>query len=153
MENITTPFFGAREVRQGRLTRRQLLTDHQQVLPGVYLPRAIEIDAVHRAHAAWVWSKGRAVLTGRSAAMIEMYDERGLNRCQAHIGWRRERVAVQCFELGSPAEFENLNTLVQHGWLAFALHACPDRTASAEFGAFLGHRVRCALLSRAADLR
>lgn len=282
-EKPSTPFFGAPAVRQGLLTRRQLRTGFQQVLPGVYLPRGIELDAVHRAHAAWVWARGRASLAGRSAAavlgvdgippdapaaivtpshlrappgievyrttlatdeqtdwlsirlttpartaydvvrrlhpteslplveqlyvrtglipeevwdialrypgsrgsrrlrralgdarigvptlfqsrtrghisdgslprpetMIHVCDEDGCHPCHAHIGWRRERVAVQCLEEGSQRELENLNTLVRHGWLTFVVSALAPQTQCSQPFPMLNLKIKSALRARA----
>jgi hypothetical protein len=36
----------------------------------VYIPRGTEITAVHRAKAAWLWSRRRAVVAGRSASAL-----------------------------------------------------------------------------------
>lgn len=84
--------------------------------------------------------------------MIEVDGERGLNRGLAHIGWQRHRVAVQCFESGSLAEFENLNTLVHHGWLVLAVRSRPDHNPAQEFGALLLHHVSSALQTRGANI-
>lgn len=40
------------------------------MLPDVYLPLEVPLDAAQRAMAAWLWSRGRACLAGRSAAAI-----------------------------------------------------------------------------------
>lgn len=70
MDTSNTPLLGAREVRRGRLSRLQLSSGYQRVLPGVYLPNDVQLTAVHRAHSAWVWARGRAVSAGRSAAAL-----------------------------------------------------------------------------------
>lgn len=40
------------------------------VYPGVYSPDGIELTAIERARAAWLWSRRRGVLAGNSAAAV-----------------------------------------------------------------------------------
>src|SRR5699024_3273442 len=41
-----------------------------RVLPGIYLPRGVEMTALQRAHALELWARGRVVLAGYSAAAL-----------------------------------------------------------------------------------
>jgi len=43
---------------------------YEPVYPGVYAPGGIELTARQRAHAAWLWSRRRAVVAGNSAAAL-----------------------------------------------------------------------------------
>ena|SRR5699024_388149 len=40
------------------------------ILPGIYVPVGAELTALDRARAMWLWTGGRAVLTGHSAAAL-----------------------------------------------------------------------------------
>lgn len=64
------PLRGSAAVRLGQVTRRELQRNYRRVLPDVYLPLEVPLDATQRAMAAWVWARGRACLSGRSAAAI-----------------------------------------------------------------------------------
>lgn len=44
--------------------------DYRPVYPNIYVPRAVELSAQQRARAAWLWSKGRGILAGLSAAAM-----------------------------------------------------------------------------------
>lgn len=43
---------------------------YEAVYPGVYAPAGIELTASQRAHAAWLWSRRTAVVSGNSAAAL-----------------------------------------------------------------------------------
>lgn len=43
---------------------------YEPVYPGVYAPAGVELTARQRAHAAWLWSRRRAVVAGNSAAAL-----------------------------------------------------------------------------------
>ncbi|WP_024793074.1 hypothetical protein [Tomitella biformata] len=286
MDENNPPFLGTDAIARGLVTRRQLRADYQQVLPNVYSSCSLPLDPVHRAQAACVWARGRAVLAGRSAAavwgvqgiaadapaaiatpehlrppegvevyratladdertrwlslqlttpartaydlgrhlpfadalahieqlyhrtglsaddvwrlvnryprarginnlrnvvffsrqgvttpfqsrtraqmmngrlppaetMLEVRNERGYRVGVAHIGWRREQVAVQCFDDSSQREFDNLNTLVERGWRVFAVSAGQpvDHRPNPFF--LLNHRIESALLLRQSQL-
>ncbi len=70
MDAIDWPFRAAEQLAAGALTVRQLRRHHQAVLPGVWIPRGAELDAIGRARAAWLWSGRRGVLGGLSAAAV-----------------------------------------------------------------------------------
>jgi hypothetical protein len=67
---METPFIGREALDSGRLTRHGLRTRFVVVYPGVYVKADSRITARERAHAAWLWSKRRATLAGRSAAAL-----------------------------------------------------------------------------------
>lgn len=54
----------------GRLTRRELGRRYTKVYSNVYMPRGMELTARDRAVAAWMWSRGTAVVAGLSAAAL-----------------------------------------------------------------------------------
>ena len=64
------PFRGAEAVAAGALTQRQLAAFHTAVYPGVYVPRWMELSAVTRARAAWLWSRRGGVVAGLSASAV-----------------------------------------------------------------------------------
>lgn len=67
---MTVPFIGSEAVASGALSPYTLRSRFAALYPDVYLPNAAEPDAVARAHAAWLWSRRRGVLAGRSAAAL-----------------------------------------------------------------------------------
>lgn len=62
------PFRGSVAVTSGALSARELKRFYTAVYPGVYAPRWVELTARQRAQAAWIWSRGAAVVAGLSAA-------------------------------------------------------------------------------------
>jgi hypothetical protein len=64
------PFIGTEAVAAGTLNRYQLATRFQQVHRNVYVPKALELNAVDKAQAAWLWSGRRATVVGYSAAAL-----------------------------------------------------------------------------------
>jgi len=64
------PFRGAEAVASAALSERQLRTFYTAVYPGVYAPRGVELSAVQRARAAWLWSRRAGVLAGMSASAV-----------------------------------------------------------------------------------
>jgi hypothetical protein len=65
-----TPFIGREALDSGRLTRHELRTRFVALYPGVYIAADAQLTARDRAKAAWLWSKRRGVLAGRSAAAM-----------------------------------------------------------------------------------
>lgn len=64
------PFRGAEALESGILTARQLAKFYAAVSPGVYAPRYVELTAVQRARAAWLWSRRAGVVSGLSASAM-----------------------------------------------------------------------------------
>lgn len=64
------PFRGGEAVASGAVSARQLKTDYVAVYPGVYAPRWVELSAVDRARAAWLWSRRNGVIAGLSASAL-----------------------------------------------------------------------------------
>lgn len=54
----------------GRLTRHTLRSRYVAIHPDVYVPANAELTAVLRARAAWLWSRRRGVIAGRSASAV-----------------------------------------------------------------------------------
>ncbi len=68
--NEVRPFIGTEAVIAGTLNRYQLATRFQQVHRNVYAPKGIQLNAVDKAQAAWLWSGRRATVAGLSAAAL-----------------------------------------------------------------------------------
>lgn len=64
------PFIGREAVDSGRLTPYQLRTRCTTILPGVYIGLDVAVTARVRAEAAFVWSRRRGIVAGRSAAAL-----------------------------------------------------------------------------------
>lgn len=64
------PFVGSEAMACGRLTRHALRSRYVAIHPDVYVPASTELTAVLRAHAAWLWSRRRGVIAGRSASAL-----------------------------------------------------------------------------------
>lgn len=67
---MATPFIAREALDAGRLTRHQLRTRFVALYPGVHFAADAELTARDRAIAAWLWSKRRGILAGRSAAAM-----------------------------------------------------------------------------------
>ncbi|MDX1889992.1 DUF559 domain-containing protein [Mycolicibacterium sp. 050158] len=64
------PFLGREALDAGRLTSHRLRTDHAILFPGVYVPVDTTVTARVRAQAAYLWSRRRGIVAGRSAAAV-----------------------------------------------------------------------------------
>ena len=67
---METPFIGREALDAGAFNRHQLRSRFAAVYPGVYVARETQLTARLRAEAAWLWSRRRGTLAGRSAAAI-----------------------------------------------------------------------------------
>jgi hypothetical protein len=67
---MVDPFMGSEALACGRLTRHALRSGYVAIHPDVYVPRGVELSAVARAQAAWLWSRRRGVVAGRSASAL-----------------------------------------------------------------------------------
>jgi hypothetical protein len=54
----------------GDLTRRGLMRSYNKIHRNVYAPAGLELTALDRAHAAWLWSGRKAMLADHSAALL-----------------------------------------------------------------------------------
>ena len=61
---------GSEAVAAGIVTRGQLRWNYRTIYPDVYLPRGTVPSMSTRAIGAWLWSRRRAVITGRAAAAL-----------------------------------------------------------------------------------
>lgn len=61
---------GSEALSSGRLTRHDLRTRYIKLHRNVYAPVGLEFTAFDRAVAAWLWSRGEAILMGCSAAAV-----------------------------------------------------------------------------------
>jgi hypothetical protein len=64
------PFLGSEAVASGRVTPYALRTGYVAVHRDVFVPHDTELTAVIRAKAAWLWSRRRGVIAGRSASAL-----------------------------------------------------------------------------------
>lgn len=67
---MARPFIGREALDSGRVTRHQLRSRYLAIYPGVYDSAGAQLTARDRAVAAWLWSKRRGILAGRSAAAM-----------------------------------------------------------------------------------
>jgi hypothetical protein len=70
MQTTDWPFRADEALAAGALTFRELRRFYQQIYPGVWAPRGVELSARQRARAAWLWSRRRGVLAGLSASAM-----------------------------------------------------------------------------------
>ncbi|EHB55898.1 hypothetical protein MycrhDRAFT_3092 [Mycolicibacterium rhodesiae JS60] len=70
MQTVPWPFIAKEMLDAEALTFRELRRFHAAVYPGVWTPRGIELSAVDRARAAWLWSGRKGVLAGLSASAL-----------------------------------------------------------------------------------
>lgn len=52
------------------MPERAMRSLYEPVYPGVYSPRGIELTAIQRARAAWLWSRRKGIIAGNSAAAL-----------------------------------------------------------------------------------
>lgn len=64
------PFLGAEALAARAIPERAMRSLYRPVYPGVYGPVGIEPTAAQRAQAAWLWSRRRGVVAGKSAAAL-----------------------------------------------------------------------------------
>jgi hypothetical protein len=64
------PFIGTEALARGTVTRRTLRSQCEPVHRNVYMPKGVELTAVTRAEAAWLWSGRQATTAGLSAAAL-----------------------------------------------------------------------------------
>lgn len=67
---MSAVILGSEAVAAGVVTPYALRSKYVALHPNVYVRRGIEVDAVIRAKGAFLWSRRRGVLTGRSAAAL-----------------------------------------------------------------------------------
>lgn len=64
------PFLGSEALAAKRIPERAMRSLFAAVYRDVYVPLGIELSAAQRAHAAWLWSRRQAVVSGNSAAAL-----------------------------------------------------------------------------------
>lgn len=67
---MSAVILGAESVAAGAVTAYDLRTRYAAIYPNVYLHRDAEPTAAVRAEAAWLWSRRRGIIAGRSAAAL-----------------------------------------------------------------------------------
>lgn len=71
---MAEPFIGSEALAAGMLTKGQLTARHVRLFRDVYLDSRIEVTAIDRARAAWLWSRRQGVVGGFSAAVLHGSD-------------------------------------------------------------------------------
>jgi hypothetical protein len=64
------PFIGSEALARGTMSRHQLRTQYRAVFPNVYLSKAVQPSLERRIAAAWLWSRGTAIIVGAAAAAL-----------------------------------------------------------------------------------
>jgi hypothetical protein len=64
------PFIGSEATAAGLVTPYALRSKFMAIHRDVFVPRDAEVDAIFRAKAAWLWSRRRGVIAGRSASAV-----------------------------------------------------------------------------------
>ncbi|MBV9723093.1 MAG: hypothetical protein JO082_14405, partial [Mycobacterium sp.] len=64
------PFVGSEAIAQGALTKSQLSTRYRRLFRDVYIDPDVELTAVSRVTAGWLWSGRRGIVAGFSAAAL-----------------------------------------------------------------------------------
>lgn len=108
-------FRGSEAIASGAMTPYALRSKCVAVYPDVYVPRDTELTAADRAAAAWLWSRRRGVVAGRSAAALH---------------------GAKWVDGRKPAELLWLNRRPPNG-----VHAWSDRFADGEIDVVDGMRV------------
>jgi hypothetical protein len=67
---VEEPFIGSEALAAGALTRHALRSRFVAIHPDVYVTRDKDLTAATRARAAWLWSRRRGVVAGRSASAL-----------------------------------------------------------------------------------
>lgn len=67
---MVVPFLGSEALASGALSPYSLRSRFTALHRDVYVPAGAEMTAVLRAEAAWLWSRRRGVVAGRSAAAL-----------------------------------------------------------------------------------
>lgn len=67
---MVEPFVGSLAVARGHVTKSALRTSYERLFRDVYVPRGTELTPTVLARAGWLWSGGRAVVGGRTAAAL-----------------------------------------------------------------------------------
>ncbi|MCW2565355.1 MAG: hypothetical protein QOD59_598 [Mycobacterium sp.] len=63
-------FLGSEALRRGAITRGQLRWNYRTIFPDVYQSKAVQPSTHSYTVGAWLWSKRRAVITGRAASAL-----------------------------------------------------------------------------------
>lgn len=70
LRGMGKPFIGSEAVAAGRMTPYALRSRFVSIYRDVYVPRDTAVTAVVRAEAAWLWSRRRGIIAGRSASAL-----------------------------------------------------------------------------------
>jgi hypothetical protein len=109
-EELDWPFRGWDAVEAGALSVRELRRFYSSVYPGVHVPRGVELSAVQRSRAAWLWSRRRGVLAGLSAASLlgSKWIEPGLPAELVHLNRRAPSMLTIHSDMLAPGETQTI---------------------------------------------
>ena len=131
---MATPFLGHEALRSRALSPYALRSRCTPIYPDVYVPREAPMTAAVRAEAAWLWSRRRGVIAGRSAAAL--HGAKWVDgRLPAQILWgnRRAPAGVDAWsDTVDEDEFMTINGMLVTTPARTALDiACRERFGSA----------------------
>ena len=69
-DELEWPLRAWEAVEAEALSIRELRKFYAPVYPGVHAPRGVDLSAVQRAIAAWLWSQRRGIIAGLSVAAM-----------------------------------------------------------------------------------
>jgi hypothetical protein len=67
---VQEPFVGSEAIAAGLFTKPQLAKRCRRLFPDIYMDRDLDVDAVLRAKAGWLWTGRRGVVAGFAAAAL-----------------------------------------------------------------------------------
>src|SRR5437899_2069809 len=94
---MAVPFIGREALDAGRLTRHRLRTHFEAVFPGVYVPAGVDLSAVARAQAAYLWTGREGVVDHHlppPQPQIPVYDAYGGLIAELDMGWEGMMIAL-----------------------------------------------------------
>ena len=111
----SAPFVGSEAIANGLVTRQQLRAQFRRIYRDVYIDPGSELDAPTKARAAWLYSRGKAVVAGVGAAAI--HGSRWISADQdAELIWAEHRRMFDGLRIGfdklAPNEIETVDGLV-----------------------------------------
>lgn len=109
MGELQWPFRSSEALAAGTIGARELRRFYSSVYPGVHALRGVELSAVQRSRAAWLWSRRRGVLAGLSASAL---------------------LGAQWIEAGIPAELVHTNRRAPPMLIVHSDRLAPDEVQS-----------------------
>ncbi|AJW40436.1 hypothetical protein NY08_2410 [Rhodococcus sp. B7740] len=111
----SAPFVGSEALANGLVTRQQLRQHFRRIYRDVYIDPGSELDAPTKARAAWLYSRGKAVVSGLSAAAVHGSGWISADH-DAELVWAEHRQKLGGLRIGFdellPEESETVDGLV-----------------------------------------